>query len=175
MFKTILVPTDGSEHATRAVEIASDLASKYDARLIFIHVLMGQASPGHLRKTVDFKKLPDEAREEIEAVERLQEGTRMGGSPITISLPIPGEALVAVGDIVLNEAENVARKHGVKDPKREWKQGDPSQCILSAAEEENVDLIVMGSRGLSDLKGLFVGSVSHKVSHLSECTCITVK
>jgi len=33
----------------------------------------------------------------------------------------------------------------------------------------------MGTRGLSDLKGLFVGSVSHKVSHLADCSCITVR
>jgi nucleotide-binding universal stress UspA family protein len=175
MFKTILVPTDGSDHATRAVEIASDLASKYGARLIFVHVLLTQASPGDLRKIIDLQNLSDEAREEIEVVERLQEGTRMGGAPITVSLPVPGEALVAVGDVLLGEAEKIARNHGVENPEREWKQGDPAHCILSTAKEENVDLIVMGSRGLSDLKGLFVGSVSHKVSHLSDCSCVTVK
>ena len=47
--------------------------------------------------------------------------------------------------------------------------------ILAAAEHENADMIVMGSRGMGDLKGLFVGSVSNKVSHLAPCTCVTVK
>jgi nucleotide-binding universal stress UspA family protein len=32
----------------------------------------------------------------------------------------------------------------------------------------------VGSRGLSDLKGAFFGSVSHKVCHQAHCTCITV-
>jgi nucleotide-binding universal stress UspA family protein len=53
--------------------------------------------------------------------------------------------------------------------------GDPAQSILHLAKERGVDTIVMGSRGLSDIKGLFVGSVSHKINHLAECTCITVK
>jgi chaperonin GroEL len=37
------------------------------------------------------------------------------------------------------------------------------------------DMIVMGRRGLSDLQGLLMGSVSHKVSHLADCACLTVK
>ena len=36
-------------------------------------------------------------------------------------------------------------------------------------------MIVMGSRGFGDLKGLLMGSVSHKVSNQSPITCITVK
>jgi len=36
-------------------------------------------------------------------------------------------------------------------------------------------MIVMGSRGLSDFKGLLLGSISHKVSAQAECTCVTVK
>jgi nucleotide-binding universal stress UspA family protein len=33
----------------------------------------------------------------------------------------------------------------------------------------------MGSRGVTDFNGLLMGSVSHKISHLAKCTCITVK
>jgi nucleotide-binding universal stress UspA family protein len=39
-YKTILAATDGSEHARKAVELASDLAKKYEAKLILIHVLL---------------------------------------------------------------------------------------------------------------------------------------
>jgi len=44
MFKTILLPTDGSDHANRAALIAGDLAGKYDSDLILMHVLLR----GHL-------------------------------------------------------------------------------------------------------------------------------
>ena len=53
--------------------------------------------------------------------------------------------------------------------------GDPAERILDCAKREHVDMIVMGTRGLSDLKGLLMGSVSHKVSHLADCACVTVK
>jgi len=36
-------------------------------------------------------------------------------------------------------------------------------------------MIVMGSRGLSDARALFLGSVSHKMTNHAECTCVTVK
>jgi len=46
---------------------------------------------------------------------------------------------------------------------------------LLRGKEAHSDMIVMGSRGLSDLAGLLVGSVSHKVTNMAPCTCITVR
>ena len=40
MIKKILVPVDGSKHSVKAVELASDIASKYDAEVILLHVLL---------------------------------------------------------------------------------------------------------------------------------------
>jgi nucleotide-binding universal stress UspA family protein len=42
-------------------------------------------------------------------------------------------------------------------------QGYPPQAIVDTAKAKDVDLIVIGSRGLSGIKGLFLGSVSHDV------------
>ena len=53
--------------------------------------------------------------------------------------------------------------------------GDPADKIVACAERENADTIIMGNRGFSDLAGLFLGSVSHKVGHRCTCTRITVK
>lgn len=176
MFKTILVATDGSDHAKKAVSLGSDLASKYGARLVFTHVLLNHPSASQIRQLVDLEKFAEPARTDFERFERMQEkGESTRGVPIAIDIPFPGEVLVAVGDILLHDAECRAEEVGVKDIARIWKQGDPATCILAAAKEEKADLIVLGTRGLSDLKGLFVGSVSHKVNHLSKCACITVK
>ena len=40
MIKTILVPTDGSGHAKKAVDLAAEIAEKYGARLVILHVLL---------------------------------------------------------------------------------------------------------------------------------------
>jgi len=44
-----------------------------------------------------------------------------------------------------------------------YRRGDPSAEILGAAKEHNADLIIMGSRGLGQIGGLILGSVSERV------------
>ena len=50
----------------------------------------------------------------------------------------------------------------------------PNQ-IVSIGTENDVDLIVMGSRGLSDIAGMFLGSVAHKVLHLAKCPVLIAR
>lgn len=47
--------------------------------------------------------------------------------------------------------------------------------IPTVAENEKCEMIIMGSRGLSDLEGLIIGSVTHKVLHLAKCPVLVVK
>ena len=47
--------------------------------------------------------------------------------------------------------------------------------IVSIGAENGVDLIVMGSRGLSDVAGMFLGSVAHKVLHLAKCPVLIAR
>jgi nucleotide-binding universal stress UspA family protein len=53
--------------------------------------------------------------------------------------------------------------------------GDPVEEIIQFAKNNDIDMIVIGSRGLGKIKGLLLGSVSSKVCHLAECTCVTIK
>ncbi len=75
-----------------------------------------------------------------------------------------------IGQKILTEAEEVAKAHGVEEVARVIADGDPATRILGTADKEKVDMIVMGSRGFGTLKGLMLGSVSQKVSHLANCT-----
>ena len=54
-------------------------------------------------------------------------------------------------------------------------EGDPAAMIVDTADRENPDLLIMGSRGLSGIRELFMGSVSHKVSHSARCSVLIVK
>jgi nucleotide-binding universal stress UspA family protein len=148
MAQTILVATDGSDHARRAVIMAAALAGIYDAKLILLHVLpdvVNENIPGHLGKFVELERLD------------------------------LGDVLNAIADSIIREATQMAQEQGAKDIESFVPSGSPSKEILKAADHYDADFIVMGRRGLGDLEGLLLGSVSHKVSHLAKQTCITVR
>jgi nucleotide-binding universal stress UspA family protein len=54
-------------------------------------------------------------------------------------------------------------------------RGDPAEQIIVRAKRENADLILLGSRGLSDIRGFLLGSVSHKVATYAPCSVLVVK
>lgn len=53
--------------------------------------------------------------------------------------------------------------------------GEAGEQIVQAAEEENTDIIVMGTRGLGTLKGMLLGSVSNYVLKHAPCNVMLVK
>ncbi|WP_457552522.1 universal stress protein [Desulfobacula sp.] len=54
-------------------------------------------------------------------------------------------------------------------------EGAPGNRIPDVARIEKIDLIVMGSRGVTDFAGLFIGSVAHQVLHKSDCPVFIIK
>jgi nucleotide-binding universal stress UspA family protein len=54
-------------------------------------------------------------------------------------------------------------------------EGAPASVIVQRAAQERSDLIVMGTRGLSDIKGFLLGSTSRKVASLAPCPVLVVK
>ena len=53
--------------------------------------------------------------------------------------------------------------------------GSPARAILEQAEDFGAGMVVLGSRGLSPLGGLLLGSVAHKVLQLSTCPVLVVR
>jgi len=145
MIKNLLAPVDGSEHSKKALELACDLADKYDAQLHLLHVI-----------------LAPEAKHTLV----------LGGATVTVDAP--KEEIEQAGRKAIDAAKAIAAEHGRKDVETGVLGGPTAQRILEYSKDNEIDMIVMGSRGLSDISGLLVGSVSHKVSHLAPCTCVTV-
>ncbi len=54
-------------------------------------------------------------------------------------------------------------------------EGPAEQAISDLAENEQCDLIVMGSRGRTDLEGLFLGSVTHRVLRTAPCPVLVMR
>lgn len=146
MFKSILVPVDGSEGAKKALDVACQLATQADATLHVLHI-------------------PEELSHETTLVWGIG----------AIAIEASRQEREDIGKQVVDKAAEAARAKGVTQVETVIGQGDPARTIVSEARRRGVEAIVMGSRGLSDLRGLVVGSVSHKVSHVAECTVITVR
>jgi nucleotide-binding universal stress UspA family protein len=79
----------------------------------------------------------------------------------------------SAGQAVLDSAKKILGSTTFK-VHEELLEGSEAEAILSTAENNQVDLIVMGTRGFGAVKGLLVGSVSRKVIHLSTCPVMVV-
>ena len=172
MFETILVPTDGSEHANKAVVLASDIAEKYQAHMVLLHVLPQGALPEALRRMAQAEHIS--SRGSGKSAPLSPEG-KFPASTIFGHEDDTREVRQFVAEEIMAHAKRTAKERGVENVSDVIEDGDPTEQILRHAETDSANLIVMGSRGLSDLKGLLMGSVSHKVNQLSPCTCVTVR
>ncbi len=139
MFKHIEFATDGSEHSRKALDYAVDLAKRYQAQVIVVHVY------------------PDVSD--------------MLGEPVYDQLV---SHRVLEGNKIIDETINELAKAGIKTT-RELLSGSPAEAILNVADTRGCDLIVMGARGLSDLQGLLLGSVSHQVIQHAKCPVMVIR
>lgn len=163
MLKTILVPVDGSGYADRAIDYASHLASRLGAKIILLHVM----APAKRQR---YRHLPDEIRQ-YAATERL-----LGADEI---FPVVEEIFAsadahAVEELLKRSAAR-AKNAGAEEIAQESVEGNPAETILDNAKSFDVDTIVMGSRGLSEMKGLMVGSVSQRVLHHADVPVTIVR
>lgn len=151
MMKKILAAVDGSEHAWKALDLAADMAKQHGAQLIVLHVVPFEPMSEALRAFAEAEHMPVEEEEGRYHFAR------------------------TLGDHLTRSAEARARGRGLSNVVGRTVEGKPADQILELAGSEHVDTIVLGSRGLSDDRALFLGSVSHKVANHAGCTCVTVK
>ena len=172
MIKKIMVPVDGSKQSVKAVELARDLASKYNAEIVLLHVLLrGHMSDG-LKRALDIEIGKTKRQADNLVVmpqEILARVDRKGEIQLTV------DELQLVGNYVLSSVAEISKSSGLSKITKRVEEGNPAKVIIEVADEIEPDMIVMGSRGLSNLQGILIGSVSHKVSQLAKCTCVTVR
>jgi nucleotide-binding universal stress UspA family protein len=134
-YQTVIVGTDGSESATRAVERAANVAKDAGATLVIITAYN-----------------PMSKREQQQARDVLGEESYK----VTGSAPAEG---------VLQEAADRAREIGVGKVQTESAEGDPVDVLIEKVGDYKADLIIIGNRGLNSLAGRLLGSVPANVSH----------
>ncbi len=176
MFKNIVLATDGSKHAGKAADVAADIAAQYGATLTMVTVVPASLKLADIDAMPQSKKFSKEVKADMAQYRDTLKTTSGSSRAISLDLvPAPYSAILAVGDCILDTAEVKVKNKGVKKIKRSAVTGHPAEAIVAAAKKANADLIVLGTRGLSDLKGIVVGSVSHQVMHLADCPCLSVK
>jgi len=148
MSKNILIPVDGSEHSLKALDFVTDIAARDSDSLYLVHVVPEHIMPQGLKQWA--------------AVEHVNAPTGW----------IYGQA---IADYILDSAADRAAVHGVSPVTKVTESGDAAKQIVEAANRHHADLIVMGTRGMGDLEGLFMGSVAHKVNQMAKCTVVTIR
>ena len=91
-------------------------------------------------------------------------------------------AMEKAGGILLREAERSARValgQAATGPRttfhRTLAHGPLAQTIVRQARRVKADLILIGSRGLSDIRGFLLGSISRQVASIAPCSVLVVK
>ena len=140
--RTILVPTDFSTHAAKALEYATGLAKSLRAKIDLFHAYdapLVELTPYHFA--------------------------------------IPVSVLEEVRDAALEQLEELRQKvaaDGV-EAAAHMREGTAAEAISSAANDLGADLIVMGTRGLTGLNHVLLGSVAERTIRVAPCPVLTVK
>ncbi len=144
--KTILVPTDFSESSDRALEKAVDMAEKYNAKVILLHVIdekVQQCAADYCLKDEDVGKLEEETTRR--STQRLvDEATALKGS-----------------------------RHVEID--YDLKTGTPAEVILSEQLRTGTDLIIIGTHGKKGIMKHLIGSVTDKVVRAAKSPVMVVR
>lgn len=83
------------------------------------------------------------------------------------------EAVTKAGNVILDRAMEMVPSGIEKEAYSET--GSPAVVILDFASSNDIDLIIMGSRGLGIVKGVLLGSVSQYVVEQAKCPVLVVK
>jgi nucleotide-binding universal stress UspA family protein len=152
MYKHILYPTDGSEGAEAAMEHVRQIAEAFDAT---VHVL-------HVIDTRQFKV-------------GMGSNYLSGVKSYTGDRPTEEERRRALEERAEPFVEEVAAELEGIDTVPVAREGNPHEVILDYLDENDIDLVVMGTEGHTGVERYLLGSVSEKVVRLADAPVVTVR
>jgi nucleotide-binding universal stress UspA family protein len=144
-YQSIVVGTDGSDTAKKAVEEAAELARQGGGEL---HIVMSAAAVPESRLRSERAGVPDDVAHTVN----------------------PNEDTEAE----LREQAEMYEGDGLK-VHTHAKSGDPADAIIDVAEANGADLIVVGNKGMTGAKRFFLGAVPNKISHHAPCSVLIVR
>jgi nucleotide-binding universal stress UspA family protein len=158
----VLVPTDGSEFAERAVRFSAQVADRRheaEVTVVYVHLRVRPVVQEHA--TVE---VPGEPRHDVPMAPVHDE---TDSDELVHAQEIVDAAVAVIKGLVTSPDVMVSGRVVVDDR--------VDDGILKVAEETKADIIVMGTRGLSTLRGAIMGSVSHAMIEKAQCPVLIVK
>ena len=178
--RKILLELDGSGHAQRALDLAVMLAKATGSELAILNVVTGHPISDAERSLAETEywtevsgaldALPPVAPEE--GPQTIPSGP---GALIRASHETGAVVRKVLGEQMVRQAALMAESKGVAKVSIAVENGDPASVIIRQAKALEADMTILGSRGLSDMEGLLLGSVSHKVAHVAPGSVVIVK
>ena len=149
IYKKILLAIDGSFHANNAIEQVVEIQKKWSSEVVIFHSIKHHRIPKWLYPN---DSLPLGVYRNIEEVSK------------------------KAGEELLKKTKESFKKEGLPVETRLIEDDAPEVYIRRIAEEENFDLVVLGSKGHhSKLKEILLGTVSTKVVKSAPCDVLIVK
>ena len=143
---TIICGIDGSADSRAAVKTAAQFADRLGSTLVLAHV----AEPAYVPYAAAYP---------------------FGGTAGSVAVTEEAES---EEDAAAELLQRVAADAGLADAERRVAIGHPAERLADLADEEDADLIVVGSRGRGALKAAFLGSVSYNLVGVARCPVLIV-
>ena len=143
--KKILTPIDRSGYKEKILAYAVSLGKAWGAELTVIHVI----DPG---RGVPGGRVKEKEREREEEAKRQAEV------------------------LVLNTIDPLIRKEGINIKKEVIEESDTvEKAIIDYAKKNNIDVIVIGTKGMTAVEEYFFGSVANAVIHHAHCPVFAIR
>lgn len=170
----ILVATDGSPAAERAVTVAADIAKARAADLVVLVVCEDKPVPENVRRLAETEHVVDAVA--------TPPAPNIANVPTWMADGLRAAAIAqenldirkALAKAAAAHADEILRAAGVGSLRVLIEEGDAAAQIIAVADREQSSMIVMGSRGLGSVETIFQGSVSRTVTDRAICPCVTV-
>jgi nucleotide-binding universal stress UspA family protein len=150
-FSKILVPIDGSEPSFHAARVAVNIANKFNSELIIIYVVVSPSKSEYANLTglVTPKQIDmiieNAKKESRNWLKKIEDRVKEENSNIKISMKVLLTGIAIYGE------------------------------VIQFAQQENIDLIVIGTRGRSGIKKLLLGSTASGVVTYANCPVLVTK
>lgn len=147
-FSRILVPHDGSKYSQKALDMAIDIASAFDSSIYLVNVIeVSTVSPPGWSLSQDTRKTIEQIRNSVKS---------SAESQLQKIRKRYKDSGIIIKEFVL--------------------EGSVADKLLKFSYDKGIDLIGIGSRGLSGIsKIMTLGSTSRKISELAKCPVIIVR